>query len=189
MEEECWNQYELNFMVEEINLHISWNSKKATDILVQLTRLLGSPNTLNLNQNGLAHFIKYNIAKKTFYEREIIWDEIMIQDEYIYDNVNNVKNLKPLYCYYKKQLTNGQIIRLCGLNVFNIWYDNNKNSICINTDDFLEAHYNIKIILDILSDDKIDITKYNTYLKSIREKYKTKKEINALLYKIHSFQL
>ena len=36
------------------------NSRIASDILFELMEFLGTPYTLNLNQNGLAHYIKYN---------------------------------------------------------------------------------------------------------------------------------
>jgi len=181
----CWNQYESDFIIEELNLHIAWNSKNATNILVYLIKLFNMPHTLNLNNNGLAHFIKYNIKDKVYYDQPIIWNEIIINDEYIYDTVNKTKNVKPLYCYYYKELSISNINKIAGLNIYGIWYDNNKQSICINTNNFKEAHYIIKITLDILNDHTIDINKYISYLKSVSNKYKTKKEINMLIYKIY----
>ena len=90
IENKCWNQYQTKFIIDEINLSISWNSSKATKILVYLMKLFNTPHTLNLNQNGLAHYVKYNIKDMVYYDYPIIWDEIMIQDEYLYDENNKI---------------------------------------------------------------------------------------------------
>ena len=61
--------------------------------------------------------------------------------------------------------------------------------ICVNCHNFLDTHYKLKIVLDILKNNNIEINKFITYLKSMKIKYKSKKDISSLLYKIHSFQL
>lgn len=184
----CWNPDITNdFIIDEINLTISWNSKNATNILIYLIKIIGYPYTLNLNQNGLAHFIEYNMKNNVYYDMPVIWSDIMIYDEYIFDNISSIKQLKPLYCHYKKILNQEDINKISILNMYNIYYDNSKKFICINTNDFLEAHYIIKIILDYLNpNNNIDITLYTQYLKSIKIKYNTPILINELIKKIIS---
>lgn len=189
IDNKCWNQYQTKFMIDEINLYISWNSNKATQLLISLMKLFNTPHTLNLNQNGLAHFIKYNIKNMVYYDYPVIWSEIMVCDEYIYDEDNKVANLNPLYCHYNIELSSQHIDKIAPLNKFGIHYDINKKTICINCHNFLDTHYKLKIVFDILKNNNIEINKFITYFKSMKIKYKTKKNISILLYKIHSFQL
>lgn len=184
----CWNKYTTKFFIDETNMSISWNSYKATKILVYLMKLYNMPHTLNLNQNGMAHFNNYNLKNNVYYEQPCVWYEIIINDDYNYGNSSN-KYLNPLYCYYFIKLSSQEIDRIALLNKFGVYYDINKTCICVNNDNYLECHYILKITLDILKNNDIVINKFATYLKSMKNKYNTKRDINMLIYKVYSFQL
>ena len=180
----CKNIYETDFIIDELNLYSSWNSRYAVDLLYYFSHFIGTPHTLNLNQNGLAHYINYNIKDKVFNELPIIWYEILIQDEYILDKYNKSKQINPLYCYYKIDLKDKEIDLIGKLNKYNILYDNNKKCISINTNNFIYSHILLKITLDYIKHNNIDINKFNTYLDSFKVKYNTPKELYNLILKI-----
>lgn len=184
MKHQCWNKFDTEFIQTEMKFNISWNSRIATDILFEMMNLLGTPYTLNLNQNGLAHYIKYNIKDRVLYDNPIIWSEVYVKDEYIFDEENKVNNINSLYCYYYIKLNNDQIDRIGKLLNYNIWYEIKKNFICINTNNFDDAHLLLKICLDIINKNTIDISKFNIYFRNIKHKYLESDKMNLLIPKI-----
>lgn len=117
---------EKNYFNYETSMSVNWNNKLARRVLITIMKLFNRPEILNTKANGIAIWTYDNLKNSIFYKLPIIFNEIILRDEYVADE-NNVFN--PQYPFltvcYRCKLEERY---LKSLNEFhnNVTYDSNK---------------------------------------------------------------
>ena len=82
---------EKNFFNYETSMSINWSNKSARRVLITIMKLLNRPSILDLRNKGIAIWTNNDLKNAVFYKRPIVFSEILIRDEYVYDE-NKVFN-------------------------------------------------------------------------------------------------
>ena len=82
---------EKNFFNYETSMSINWSNKSARRVLITIMKLLNRPSILDLKNKGIAIWTNNDLRNAVFYKRPIVFSEIVIRDEYVYDE-NKVFN-------------------------------------------------------------------------------------------------
>ena len=117
---------EKNYFNYETSMSVNWNNKMARRVLITIMKLFNRPEVLSTNANGVAIWTNSNLKNNIFYKLPIIFNEIIIRDEYVADG-NNVFN--PYYPFltvcYRCKLDDIYIKSLSQFHNY-INYDDNK---------------------------------------------------------------
>ena len=128
MNNQCNIKYdtENNFFNYETSMSVNWNNKLARRVLITLMKLFNRPEILSTKTHGIAIWTYANLKNNIYYKLPIIFNEIILRDEYIADE-NNVFN--PQYPFltvcYRCKLENRYIKSLSQFHDY-ITYDSNK---------------------------------------------------------------
>jgi hypothetical protein len=117
---------ENNFFNYETSMSVNWNNKLARRVLITLMKLFNRPEILSTRAHGIAIWTYDNLKNNIYYKLPVIFNEIILRDEYIADE-NNVFN--PQYPFltvcYRCKLENRYIKSLNQFHDY-ITYDSNK---------------------------------------------------------------
>jgi len=117
---------EKNFFNYETSMSVNWNNKLARRVLITLMKLFNRPEILSTKAHGIAIWTYDNLKNNIYYKLPVIFNEIILRDEYIADE-NNVFN--PQYPFltvcYRCKLENRYIKSLSQFHDY-ITYDSNK---------------------------------------------------------------
>ena len=173
-----------NDLLTELELNVSWKNTNARKELIKLNRLFGYPHTLNLNQNGLAHWTSLNINNKIYMEYENIFNEILIKDEYKTKSPYQSEPIPINFIYLYKKI-NVKAKDLDFLNKFkNILYDHSNKTLTIKTTSYLNGLFIFKIILESFENKKIDPNNLEQFIKLLKEKNNNNDKISRLIRKL-----
>ena len=76
---------EKNFFNYETSMSINWRNKSARRVLIIIMKLLNRPSILDLRSKVVAIWTNDDLRNAVFYKRPIVFNEIIIRDEYVYD--------------------------------------------------------------------------------------------------------
>ena len=117
---------EKNYFNYETSMSVNWNNKIARRVLITIMKLFNRPEILNTQMNGIAIWTADNLKNNIYYKLPVIFNEIILRDEYVVDT-NNVFN--PQYPFltvsYKCKLEEKYIKSLGQFHNY-INYDDNK---------------------------------------------------------------
>lgn len=117
---------EKNYFNYETSMSVNWNNKLARRVLITIMKLFNRPEILNTQMNGIAIWTADNLKNNIYYKLPVIFNEIILRDEYVVDT-NNVFN--PQYPFltvsYKCKLEEKYIKSLGQFHNY-INYDDNK---------------------------------------------------------------
>lgn len=112
---------ERSFFDYETSMSVNWNNKLARKVLLTIMRLFNRPSILDINTNGVAIWTYMNLKNAIFYKLPIIFNEILLRDEYLYTK----NNLLFLTVSYHLVLEEAYINSLNNYHNY-ISYDSNK---------------------------------------------------------------
>ena len=117
---------EKNYFNYETSMSVNWNNKLARRVLITIMKLFNRPEILSTKANGIAIWTYDNLKNNIFYKLPIIFNEIILRDEYVADE-NNVFN--PQYPFltvcYRCKLENRYVKSLNQFHNY-VTYDSNK---------------------------------------------------------------
>tara|TARA_B110000114_G_C15021734_1_gene369167 strand:- start:77 stop:760 length:684 start_codon:yes stop_codon:yes gene_type:complete len=117
---------EKNYFNYETSMSVNWNNKLARRVLITIMKLFNRPEILGIKANGVAIWTYDNLKNNIFYKLPIIFNEIILRDEYVADE-NNVFN--PQYPFltvcYRCKLEDRYIKSLSQYHNY-VSYDSNK---------------------------------------------------------------
>jgi len=117
---------EKNYFNYETSMSINWNNKLARRVLITIMKLFNRPEILTTKNNGIAIWTADNLKNNIFYKLPVIFNEIILRDEYVATE-NNVFN--PHYPFltvcYRCKLDDKYIKSLSQFHN-NISYDDHK---------------------------------------------------------------
>jgi hypothetical protein len=87
---------ERNFFDYETSMSVNWNNKLARKVLLTIMRLFNRPSILDIKTSGVAIWTYENLKNTIFYKLPIIFNEIVLRDEYL-DTKNNLLFLTVSY--------------------------------------------------------------------------------------------
>ena len=164
-------------LLSELELNISWSHTEAKKELINLTTIFGYPDTLNMNQNGLANWNNIYLKDKLFYENPNIFEDILIKDTVISRTKSPLKPINFLF------LTINIHIKPQHMNIINkyknVLYDN--NLLMIKTNNYLNGIFAVKVILDSLINTKINPEYLDKFIMIYHKKNNNKKNISRLI--------
>ena len=82
---------EKNYFNYETSMSVNWNNKIARRVLITIMKLFNRPEILNTQMNGIAIWTADNLKNNIYYKLPVIFNEIILRDEYVVDT-NNVFN-------------------------------------------------------------------------------------------------
>ena len=82
---------EKNYFNYETSMSVNWNNKIARRVLITIMKLFNRPEILNTQMNGIAIWTADNLKNNIYYKLPVIFNEIILRDEYVVD-MNNVFN-------------------------------------------------------------------------------------------------
>jgi hypothetical protein len=139
---------EKNFFNYETSMSINWRNKSARRVLITIMKLLNRPSILDLRSKGVAIWTNDDLRNAVFYKRPIVFNEIIIRDEYVYDE-NKVFN--PQYPFlsvsYNFKLDNKHIMALSEYYNY-INYDSLKHTLTVKSKTLEENILILNIFLD-----------------------------------------
>tara|TARA_Y100000389_G_C17295066_1_gene430066 strand:+ start:147 stop:851 length:705 start_codon:yes stop_codon:yes gene_type:complete len=112
---------ERSFFDYETSMSVNWNNKLARKVLLTIMRLFNRPSILDIKTNGVAIWTYMNLKNAIFYKLPIIFNEIVLRDEYLYTK----NNLLFLTVSYHLVLDEAYINSLNNYHNY-ISYDSNK---------------------------------------------------------------
>ena len=126
LEKFLWIDYFKNYFDYETSMSVNWNNKLARRVLLVIMKLFNRPSILNINTNGIAIWTYDDLKNGTYYKMPIIFNEIILRDEYL-DTKNNLLFLTVCYHLELKD------IYINSLNNYHnyISYDSNKKMLCV----------------------------------------------------------
>ena len=139
---------EKNYFNYETSMSVNWNNKLARRVLITIMKLFNRPEILSTKSNGIAIWTSDNLKNNIFYKLPIIFNEIILRDEYVVDE-NNVFN--PQYPFltvcYNCKLKDRYIKSLNKFHNY-ISYDDNKFMLSVKSRTLEENILILNIFLD-----------------------------------------
>lgn len=166
---------EKNYFDYETSMSVNWNNKLARRVLLVIMKLFNRPSILNINTNGIAIWTYDDLKNGTYYKMPIIFNEIIIRDEYL-DTKNNLLFLTVCYHLELKE------IYINSLNNYHnyISYDSNKKMLCVKSRTLEE---NIVILHTFLNNNKLPKTDIANVIKNtmkLLDKKNDKEFVNSI---------
>lgn len=87
---------ERSFFDYETSMSVNWNNKLARKVLLTIMKLFNRPSILDIKTNGVAIWTYMNLKNAIFYKLPIIFNEIVLRDEFL-DTKNNLLFLTVSY--------------------------------------------------------------------------------------------
>ena len=84
-----------NFFNYETSMSINWNNKLARRVLINLIQIFNKPDICNLQPNGVCIWTKSDLYKLLFYDRSLLFSEIVLRDKYVINFEETYNNQYP----------------------------------------------------------------------------------------------
>ncbi len=164
----------------ELELNISWSHQEAKTELIKLTTIFGYPDTLNMNQNGIANWNNIYLKDKLFYNRANLFDDILIKDTVISKTKSPLNPINFIF------LTINIHIKQKHLEIIrkfpNVLYEN--NTLLIKTNNYLNGVFALKLIFDSFTNPKINPLYLDKFIMILHKKNNNKKDISRLIHNL-----
>ena len=136
----------------ETSMSINWNNKLARKVLIHLIKFFNHPYILDSKSEGIAIWNYDTLKNLTFYNKPLLFNELILRDLYIMDNNNTFIQTYPfLTINYNIKLNNSYNNIIVNCNDY-INYDSIRHMISIKSRTIEE---NI-VILDLILNKKIE---------------------------------
>jgi len=166
---------EKNYFNYETSMSVNWNNKMARRVLITIMKLFNRPEILSTNANGVAIWTNNNLKNNIFYKLPIIFNEIILRDEYVADE-NNVFN--PYYPFltvcYRCKLDDRYIKSLSQFHNY-INYDDHKFILSVKSRTLEE---NLLILNTFFNDNKLNKKNIPNVISKHMNKLNKKSEVD-----------
>ena len=138
---------ERSYFDYETSMSVNWNNKLARKVLITIMKLFNRPSILDMKTSGIAIWTYNDLKNTIFYKTPVIFNEIMLRDEYL-DTKNNILFLTVSYHLVLKEV---YINSLHNYHNY-ISYDSNKKMLYVKSRTLEE---NLIILNTFLNNNKL----------------------------------
>ena len=174
---------EQDFFAYETSMNIQWRNKQARKVLIYLIDKFNTPLIMFLKHDGLALWNNTHLKNMMFYNKPVLFNEILLRDHY--DHNNTLNNYPFLSVYYKIELDNTDKDKIKNMSEYFI-YDSFRKLLEIKSKTLEEN----LIVLYIFLYEKItslnDLLKFKTtYIKQFKLNKDKRKQMDTYIKKIN----